>query len=100
MKYNIIQTKYYLLILSENEINNPCYLYEDEAGNIHKIIAELPINGASYSNDIPTLPPLNNENYPIAFECEIEINKITGKQIKKIIIDSKGRTQLVGKYIF
>lgn len=96
MKHKIIQTKNYLLVVDDSEININQYVYCDlgyiekvmdiingwiyhtntlgknPIKHYKKIIAHLPLNNSPILDGVDLLPLLEQPKMPIGFECEIE----------------------------
>jgi hypothetical protein len=87
MRYELINTGSYLLVVSDDEIkesdifymNNDVidctYIKVKPKGDAKKIIAHLPLNGAAIL-DLPLLPPLEQEDDAWKHGLEDELNKL------------------------
>ena len=100
MKHNLIKTDDYLLILSDEEIKDGDWFYnnvlnqcikavgvwEDKVKHLNsnldtfKVISHLPLNGAQVLEDVPLLPPLEDEVEKLAEDYNIEFQLSHGSK--------------------
>ncbi len=85
MKHELIKTEHYLLVVSDEEIEDGNFIYETNIGEVSrvdikycellktgvkvepfvKVLAHLPLNGAEHLEGVDLLPPIPKEQYDI-----------------------------------
>jgi len=109
MIHDIIKTDNYLIIVDDSEIKGWYYdFYINkvkhsggaeyvENGITKKIIAHLPLNTSPVLEGVDLLLPLEDGNYPVAFEQEDEVINETYTLVTR---KSDSYTIWIGKYIY
>jgi hypothetical protein len=102
MKYKIINTGDYLLIIDESNNSGKKILHTNSDGTKYiYLLAHLPLNNSPILKSVDLLPPI--DKIPTGFKCEIIDTSNMGLTLSypltKTTINN-GLTQWVGEYIY